>query len=252
MKKLFVLIVVFALLVCTVGVAFAFNWEYVPEVCDTYTIQLSKYQAVAADIGNSFQKSVSVTARRGDTVYFSIEVYDKNGASVNPGKVNITDLANVVPLGNGLYSATVIGSRPSVTYAIEEKTSIQELLYNGSNIIVSGEAVIINEVKFIRTASGIVTDVIYGGNAFELTQKLGQIGIALEDIYSGKVCMSDDVLIQNFGKICKQEATVKWFSESAKLDVENGVLGIPKTGDVSVVAYAVMAVVVAVGAVFKH
>lgn len=252
MKKLFVSIVVFALLVCTVGVAFAFSWEYVPEVCDTYTIQLSKYQAVAADIGNSFQKSVSVTARRGDTVYFSVEVYDKNGASVNPGKINITDLTNVSPLGNGLYSATVTGSRPSVAYVIEEKTSIQELLYNGSNIIVSGEAVIINDVKFVRTASGIVTDVMFGGNAFELTQKLGQIGIALEDIYSGKVCMSDDVLIQNFGKACKQEATIKWFSEPTKIDAGNDVLSIPKTGDVSVVAYAVMAVVVAAGVMFKH
>lgn len=251
MKKLFVLIVVFVLLICTFGVAFAFNWEYVPEVCDTYTIQLSKYQAVAADIGNSFQKSVSVTARRGDIVYFSIEVYDKNGTSVNPGKINITDLANVAHLGNGLYSATVTGSRPLVTYVIEEKTNIQELLYNGSNIIVSGEAVIINEVKFIRTASGIVADVAYDGNALELTKKLAQLGIALEDIYSGRVCMSDDVLIQNFGKICKQQATIKWFGESVKIDVGNDVIGIPKTGDVSVVAYAVMAVVAA-GVMFRR
>ena len=251
MKKLFVLIVVFVLLICTFGVAFAFNWEYVPEVCDTYTIQLSKYQAVAADIGNSFQKSVSVTARRGDIVYFSIEVYDKNGTSVNPGKINITDLANVAHLGNGLYSATVTGSRPLVTYVIEEKTNIQELLYNGSNIIVSGEAVIINEVKFIRTASGIVADVAYDGNALELTKKLAQLGIALDDIYSGRVCMSDDVLIQNFGKICKQQATIKWFGESVKIDVGNDVIGIPKTGDVSVVAYAVMAVVAA-GVMFRR
>lgn len=251
MKKLFVLIVVFVLLICMVGVAFAFNWEYVPEVCDTYTIQLSKYQAVAADIGNSFQKSASVTARRGDTVYFSVEVYDKDGASANPGKINIVDLANVSPLGNGLYSATVTGSRPSVTYVIEEKTNIHELLYNGSNIIVSGEAVIINDVKFIRTASGIVTDVIYGGNAFELTHKLGQIGIALEDIYTGKVCMSDDVLIQNFGKICRQEAVIKWYTEPEQV-VSNGILGIPKTGDVSVIAYAVVCAVAAVGVLLKR
>lgn len=250
MKKLFVSIVIFALLVCTVGVAFAFNWEYVPEVCDTYTIQLSKYQAVAADIGNSFQKSVSVTARRGDTVYFSIEVYDKNGTSVNPGKVNITDLANVAPLGNGLYSAIVTGSRPSVAYAIEEKTNIQELLYNGSRVIVSDEAVVIDGVRFIRTASGIVIDVAYDGNALELTKKLAQFGIALEDIYGGRICMSDDVLIQNFGKVCKQEAVIKWYVEPEEI-IREDVLGIPKTGDVSVLAYAVMAVVAA-GVMFRR
>lgn len=251
MKKLFVLIVVFVLLICTVGVAFAFNWEYVPEVCDTYTIQLSKYQAVAADIGNSFQKSVSVTARRGDTVYFSVEVYDKDGASANPGKVNIVDLTNVSPLGNGLYSATVTGSRPSVTYVIEEKTNIQELLYNGSRVIVSGEAVVIDSVRFIRAASGIVTDVAYDGNALELTKKLAQLGIALEDIYGGRVCMSDDVLIQNFGKVCKQEAIIKWYVEPEEI-IQEDVLGIPKTGDVSVFAYAVMVVVAAAGVMLRR
>ena len=250
MKKSLALIVVFVLLVCTASISFAFNWAYVPETCDVYTIQLSKYQAIAADIGSSFQKSVSATARRGDTVYFSVEVYDKDGASANPGKVNIVDLANVSPLGNGLYSATVIGSRPSVAYAIEEKTNIQELLYNGSRVVVSDEAVVIDGVRFIRTASGIVTDVAYNGNALELTKKLAQFGIALEDIYSGRICMSDDVLIQNFGKVCKQEAVIKWYVEPEEI-IREDVLGIPKTGDVSVLAYAVMAVVAA-GVMFRR
>ena len=250
MKKLFVPIVVFALLICTASISFAFNWAYVPEACDVYMIQLNKYQAVAADIGSSFQKSASVTARRGDTVYFSIEVYDKNGTSVNPGKVTVVDLIDVSPLGNGLYSATVTGSRPSVVYAIEEKTNIQELLYNGSRVIVSGEAVVIDSVKFIRTASGIVTDVAYDGNALELTKKLAQLGIALEDIYGGRICMSDDVLIQNFGKVCKQEAAIKWYVEREEI-IREDVLGIPKTGDVSVLAYAVMAVAAA-GVMFRR
>ena len=250
MKKSLALIVVFVLLVCTASISFAFNWAYVPETCDVYTIQLNKYQAVAADIGSSFQKSASVTARRGDTVYFSVEVYDKDGASANPGKVNIVDLTNVSPLGNGLYSAIVTGSRPSVAYAIEEKTNIQELLYNGSRVIVSDEAVVIDGVRFIRTASGIVTDVAYNGNALELTKKLAQFGITLEDIYSGRICMSDDVLIQNFGKVCKQEVVIKWYVEPDEI-IQEDVLGIPKTGDVSVLAYVVMAVV-AVGVMFRR
>lgn len=251
MKKSLALIVVFVLLICTASISLAFNWAYVPETCDVYTIQLNKYQAIAADVGNSFQKSVSATARRGETVYFSVEVYDKNGASVNPGKVNIIDLTNVSPLGNGLYSATVTGSRPSVAYVIEEKTNIQDLLYNGSKVVVSGDAVVIDGVRFVRTAGGVVTDVAYAGNALELTKKLAQLGIALEDIYGGRVCMSDDVLIQNFGKVCKQEAVVKWFVEPEEVAYGDA-LGIPKTGDVSVVAYAVVSVIAAAGVMFKR
>ena len=48
------------------------------------------------------------------------------------------------------------------------------------------------------------------GNILELTNELAALNITPEDVYSGKICMSDDVLVQNFGLICKQTVSAKW------------------------------------------
>ena len=65
------------------------------------------------------------------------------------------------------------------------------------------------------------------GNILELTNELAALNITPEDVYSGKICMSDDVLVQNFGLICKQTVSAKWYNDT---NVIKGVT-IPKTGD---------------------
>lgn len=74
-------------------------------------------------------------------------------------------------------------------------------------ITISGDTVTIGKLVFTRSVSGVVTDVHFDGNILELTKELTALNMTPEDVYNGKVCMSNDVLIQNFGMICKQTAT---------------------------------------------
>ena len=67
----------------------------------------------------------------------------------------------------------------------------------------------------------------FDGNILELTKELTALNMTPEDVYNGKVCMSNDVLIQNFGMICKQTATSKWYNDADA--IKN--ITIPKTGD---------------------
>ena len=121
----------------------------------------------------------------------------------------------------------ITGSRPMLTYSIEEKTSLQELHYNNMPITISGDTVTIGKLVFTRSVSGVVTDVHFDGNILELTKELTALNMTPEDVYNGKVCMSNDVLIQNFGMICKQTATSKWYNDADA--IKN--ITIPKTGD---------------------
>ena len=159
--------------------------------------------------------------------YYSIEVYNADNQKVDPGKLIVTDMAAPTNLDNGLYAALVTGSRPMLTYSIEEKTSLQELHYNNMPITISGDTVTIGKLVFTRSVSGVVTDVHFDGNILELTKELTALNMTPEDVYNGKVCMSNDVLIQNFGMICKQTATSKWYNDADA--IKN--ITIPKTGD---------------------
>ena len=94
-------------------------------------------------------------------------------------------------------------------------------------ITISGDTVTIGKLVFTRSVSGVVTDVHFDGNILELTKELTALNMTPEDVYNGKVCMSNDVLIQNFGMICKQTATSKWYNDADA--IKN--ITIPKTGD---------------------
>ncbi len=98
--------------------------------------------------------------------------------------------------------------------ASKKKTSLQELHYNNMPITISGDTVTIGKLVFTRSVSGVVTDVHFDGNILELTKELTALNMTPEDVYNGKVCMSNDVLIQNFGMICKQTATSKWYNDA--------------------------------------
>ena len=225
MKKLISFIVIMSLLLC-MGVAYAYSWTDVTEsVCEEYTVNVDKYQMVESDLGVAYRENPGATAKKGDTVYFNVSAYNENGEAID---VNIEyhDLADIKVTGK-VYSAKVTGNKPYVKAYITEKTAMDELYFKGERVIVSGNQVMIGDLAFLRE-NGVVIDVAFDGNALELKEALAKLNMTVEDIYNGKVCMSDDVLIANFGRVCNTEDVAYWYVVS---DYEYDELGIPKTGD---------------------
>ena len=238
MKKTLAILMTLMLLVSMTS-AFALSWVDVEtETCTEYTLLAEKYERIEGDIGASYKKSPNATAKIGDTVYFDLSAVDTNGEEVEV-EIEYHNLGNIEVVGN-LFRAKVVGAKPYVKISIEEKTDIAELTYNGEPIIVDEDTVIIGKLAFLRDENGKVIDVAHEDNTAEMLKDLAALGIVIDDIYSGKICMTDDILISNFGKVCKTEATAAWY-----VATENEVLGIPKTGDASIIfpALAIIGVV---------
>ena len=220
------------LLILSMTSAFALSWVDVETAdCTEYTLLAEKYERIEGDIGASYKKNPNATAKIGDTVYFDLSAVDTNGEEVEV-EIEYHNIGNIEVVGN-LFKAKVVGPKPYVKISIEEKTDIAELTYNGESIIVDEDTVIIGELAFLRDENGKVLDVAHEDNTAEMLKDLAALGIVIDDIYNGKICMTDDILISNFGKVCKTEAVAAWY-------VENEVLGIPKTGDSSLI-YPVLA-----------
>ena len=227
------------LLIFSMTSAFALSWVDVEtEACTEYTLLAEKYERIEGDIGATYKKNPNATAKIGDTVYFDLSAVDTNGEEVEV-EIEYHNLGNIEVVGN-LFKAKVVGPKPYVKISIEEKTDIDELTYNGESIVVNEDTVIIGELAFLRDENGKVLDVAHEDNTAEMLKDLAALGIVIDDIYNGKICMTDDILISNFGKVCKTEATAAWY-----VAAENEVLGIPKTGDASIIfpALAVIGVV---------
>ena len=227
------------LLILSMTSAFALSWVDVETSdCTEYTLLAEKYERIEGDIGASYKKNPNATAKIGDTVYFDLSAVDTNGEEVEV-EIEYHNLGNIEVVGN-LFRAKVVGAKPYVKISIEEKTDIADLTYNGESIVVDEDTVIIGELAFLRDENGKVLDVAHQDNTAEMLKDLAALGIVIDDIYSGKICMTDNILISNFGKVCKTEAVAAWY-----VATENEVLGIPKTGDTSVIfpALAIIGVV---------
>lgn len=216
--------------------AFALNWaDAETEKCEEYTLTATKYIRVEGDVGAHYEKAPNATAKVGDTVYFTLNAVDTNGEEAE-AEIEYHNLGNIEAVGK-LYRAQVVGAKPYVKISIEEKTPIDELTYNGESIVVDEDTVIIGELAFLRDENGKVLDVAHEDNTAEMLKDLAALGIVIDDIYNGKICMTDDILISNFGKVCKTEATAAWY-----VAVKEDVLGIPKTGDASII-FPILAVI---------
>lgn len=214
--------------------AFALSWVDVETAdCTEYTLLAEKYERIEGDIGATYKKNPNATAKIGDTVYFDLSAVDTNGEEVEV-EIEYHNIGNIEVVGN-LFKAKVVGAKPYVKISIEEKTDIAELTCNGESIIVDEDNVIIGELAFLRDENGKVLDVAHEDNTAEMLKDLAALGIVIDDIYNGKICMTDDILISNFGKVCKTEAVAAWY-----VAAENEVMGIPKTGDSSLI-YPVLA-----------
>ena len=233
MKK-YLAILVSLMLICGMTTAFALNWaDAETEKCEEYTLTATKYIRVEGDVGAHYEKAPNATAKIGDTVYFALNAVDTNGEEVEV-ETEYHNLGNIEAIGK-LYKAQVVGSKPYVKISITEKTPVEELTHNGAPILVESDTVVIGELAFHRDANGKVIDVAHQDNTAEMLKDLAALGIVIDDIYNGKICMTDDILISNFGKVCKTEAVAAWY-----VATENEVLGIPKTGDSSLI-YPVLA-----------
>ncbi|MGN0791314.1 MAG: hypothetical protein ACI4NL_00525 [Christensenellales bacterium] len=236
MKRIFSLILCI-LLICSMTCAYALNWTDVTETeCTEYTLTATKYAKVDSDVGSAFEVAPKAAAKIGDTVYFAVSAVDTAGNEVD-AEVEYHNLGNIEVIGGGkLYKAKVVGSSPWVEISITEKTDIKDITYNGEAILVTETSVTIGDLIFTRQINGKVTDVTSNENTAEMLKDLALLGINVADIYDGKICMSDDILISNFGKVCETKAKAAWSVE------EEVVMGIPKTGDASII-FPILAVI---------
>lgn len=236
MKKTFAIIMTLMLLL-SMTPAFALSWVDVEaEKCEEYTLTATKYIRVEGDVGAHYEKAPNATAKIGDTVYFDLAAVDTNGMEVEVD-IEYHNLGDVEEL-DGLYMGKVVGNKPYVKIAITEKTPIDELFYKSQNIIVESNEVIIGNLVFMRDDNGKVRDVYHYGNYAEMIDDLFELGIDVSDIYDGKINMTDDILISNFGKVCNTEAVAAWY-----IAVDNDILGIPKTGDYTATGLILLALV---------
>lgn len=233
------------LMMFSMSTAFAFNWaEAETEECAKYSITITKYAKVG-EVGSAYQKAPAATAKKGDKVYWDIEVIDEDGNPISDYDVEYHGIDYEGVTADGLSVGKALSDYPTVLVSIVEHSAIDELSYNNEAIYVDEESVIIGDVGFTRNEKGIVTDAQHiDGNTVKLLDELAKLGIKVEDIYSGKVCMTDEILIKNFGSWCETSAKAVWNTSAPIEKVE-----IPKTGDRSAAAGAIgLVVIIAAGA----
>lgn len=223
------------LLICGMSTAFAFNWaEAETEDCAKYAITITKYSKVG-EVGSAYEKAPAATAKKGDKVYWDISVIDEDGNPVTDYDVEYHGIDYEGVTADGLSVGKAVSDYPAVLVSIVEHSNIDELTYENEYLYVNGDTVVIGEVMFLRNDKGIVTDAQHEhGNTVELLEALAELGIKIEDIYNGKVCMTDEILIKNFGSWCETKAKAVWNYTSSPVDME-----IPKTGDKGAAAGAI-------------
>lgn len=231
MKKAFTFLIV-AMLVFSMSQAFALNWKTLNiDTCTYYNIQVDKYEVANSDLGTAFVENANATAKKHSKVYFSLSVKDKDSRDFEDYELFLHDLEYIRTLSNGLHEAKVIGDDPYLQVKITEKTSMNELYFGSKKVIVNGDMVQIGDLTFART-NNVVTDVQFNGTALELIDKLKELEMSIEDVYGGKIIMSDEVLLRNFGKICETEKTVSWATQNQNVTIKPvESIEIPKTGD---------------------
>ena len=136
------------------------------------------------------------------------------------------------------------GAHPTVTASIEIATPADQLVYNGKLIIIAGNTVTIDKLEFQRRNNVAVSVDIADGNLGELSRALAALGMTIEDVYSGRIYMSDAALIANFGQRSRAETTAKWYVD-ADAEVKPAVPDFPQTGDkTGIVGFALIAAAV--------
>ena len=241
MKKT-ILTLMLALVLCVSIPALAMGWAYTPDPVPEYTVTVTKLDRVQTTTGTAYTPAPDKLAMVGQVVYFSVRITDNDGNDVK-GDIRLGDL-EVLYIDGNIIAATVTGAHPTVTASIETATPADQLVYNGKLIIIAGNTVTIDKLEFQRRNNVAVSVDIADGNLGELSRALTALGMTIEDVYSGRIYMSDAALIANFGQRSRAETTAKWYAD-ADAEVKPAVPDLPQTGDkTGIVGFALIAAAV--------
>ena len=274
MKKIFAIVLCMVMVFACVTSASAMSWgkgENTTAACEKYNVSLFKFEKVSGVNGDIYRIVDTATAKVGDTVYFGGYAIGKS--SVNAVRrvfkaedfklIDLVNIRQVATINSGvegldellpIYSAQVAGATPTVNITLKSGDDVTKLTYKGKPIVETATAteVVLGNFGFIRdAATGIVSVVQYldGTNGWknvnkkELTaefyetivKELAVLGVTMEDVEAGLVCMSNINLIKNFGNYCETVKGICWGEQC--VITPNVSLGIPKTGDASVGMY---------------
>lgn len=241
MKKT-ILILMLALVLCVSIPALAMGWAYTPDPVPEYTVTVSKLERVQTTTGTAYTPVPDKLATVGQVVYFNVRITDSSGNDVK-GDIRLGDL-EVLYIDGSIIAATVTGAHPTVTASIETATPADQLVYNSKPIIITGDTVTIDKLVFTRQNNVAVSVDIANGNLGDLSRALTALGMTIEDVYSGRIYMSDAALVANFGQRSRAEATAKWYADVDD-EVKPAVPDLPQTGDkTSVVGFVLIAAAV--------
>lgn len=274
MKKIFAIVLCMVMVFACVTSASAMSWgkgEDTTAACEKYNVSLFKFEKVSGINGDIYRIVDTATAKVGDTVYFGGYAIGLSSISaafyaftaedfklidlVNIKKVATTDFKedDLGGVSLPIYSAQVVGATPTVNITLKSGDDVTKLTYKGKQIVTSETAteVVLGNFGFIRdAATGIVSAVRYwdGTDVWNVNKKelsaesyetvvkeLAVLGVTMEDVEAGRVCMSNINLIKNFGNYCETVKGVCWGEQC--VITPNVSLGIPKTGDASVGMY---------------
>lgn len=235
MKKT-ILILLLALTLCAGIPTLAMGWAYTPDPAPEYTVAVTKLDRVQTTTGTAYTPVPDKLATTGQVVYFSVRIMDNDGNDVK-GDIRLGDL-EVLYIDGSIIAATVTGAYPTVTASIETATPADRLIYNGKPIIIAGNTVTIDKLEFQRRNNVAVSVDIADGNLGELSRALAALGMTIDDVYSGRIYMSDAALVANFGQRAKAETTAKWYTDA---EVKPAVPDLPQTGDnVNIVGFVLI------------
>lgn len=274
MKKIFAVLMTLVMMFSFASVAFAadYNWGKEPVSCEEYTIDITKYEMVVENGKSKLVESANVAAKKGDTVYFSFNVYNKeykneelvlvwdkdnryfyitNFEDMNVSVTGIKDI-ELYSESKAIFKGVVYADVPCLTISMQSTSTIHDLLEDGT-IVAYGSApcrfVKIGNILFERDANYYVVNAYqYDKNveayleagdytAVKLLKKANDIqlaafGMTPAFVTEGVYLMNNENLEKNLGTSCLAEKTVCWGTP-----VVSSTLEIPKTGDASVGMY---------------
>lgn len=185
MKKIFAVLLTLVMMfsVCSVAFAADYNWGKEPVSCNEYIIDITKYEMVIENGTSKLVESANVAAKKGDTVYFSVNVYNKeykneeisliwNGqdsrfqitdTNLEDITVSVTGIKDIDVYSNSkaIFKGVVYADIPCLTIKIEATSDIHDLLEDGT-IVAYGSApcrfVKIGNILFERDANYYVVN----------------------------------------------------------------------------------------------
>lgn len=222
MKKWFIVMLA-AMLVCISTGAMAMGWGRIDVPEPTYTATVTKLDKVDTTSGTAYVPAPNKLAGVGTIVYFTAKLTDADGNAVQ-GEIRLTDMEALYYDGE-VIAAIVTGAYPAVKISYESYSALGELEYGGKPVMINGDTVKIGDLTFTRK-KGVAVDVVTAGSLGDITSALGNLGMTLDDIYSGRIYMDDAALITNLGQHIQVEGVAKWYTDAATITPT-----LPQTGD---------------------